>query len=147
MRKRFIFCILSNLIYWNFNVFASSVVSSYDSFNTSSFLCEYRINHCIEFIIGQEFLVFFFPRGFIYRSCQSNVWSLVILIIFTNQPSKMTELKDCKNYQENVSLSLAEEKLDEKNEWKFSNQSGEVMYASIYLTNRRRSFDFFVSLW
>ena len=58
----------------------------------------------------------------------------------------MTELKDCKNYQENVSLSLAEEKLDEKNEWKFSNQSGEVMYASIYLTNRRRSFDFFVSL-
>ena len=43
----------------------------------------------------------------------------------------------------NVSLSLAKGKLDEKNEWKFSNQSGEVMHASIYLTNRRKSFFFF----
>ena len=57
----------------------------------------------------------------------------------------MTRLKDCESFQEHVSLSLAKEKkLDEKNEWKFSNQSGEVMHASIYLTNRRKSFFFSV---
>ena len=42
----------------------------------------------------------------------------------------------------NVSLSLAKRKLAEKNEWKLSKQSAEVMHASIYLTNRRRSFFF-----
>ena len=57
----------------------------------------------------------------------------------------MTGLKDCKSCQENVSLSLAERKLAEKNEWKFSNKSGKVMYASIYLTNHRRSFLFCLS--
>ena len=31
------------------------------SFNVSSFLCEYRINHCIKFVTGQKFAVFFFP--------------------------------------------------------------------------------------
>ena len=30
------------------------------------------------------------------------------------------------------------------NEWKSSNQSDEVMYASIYLTNRKRGFFFFL---
>ena len=78
--------------------------------------------------------------------CQSNVWSLVISDYFyktTNQlwteDSKMTGLKDCKSCRKNVSLSLAKGKLEEKNEWKFSNQSGEVMYPSkIYLTNRKK---------
>ena len=51
----------------------------------------------------------------------------------------MTVLKDCKSSQENVSLSLAKKKLDEKSEWKFPN---EVMYASLYLRNRSRSFFF-----
>ena len=62
----------------------------------------------------------------------------------------MTGIKDCKSCQENVSLSLAKGILDEKNkqtkknEWKFSNQPGEVMSASIYLTNRRTSFIFWL---
>ena len=56
----------------------------------------------------------------------------------------MTELKYCKTSQENVSLSLAKRKLDEKSEWKFSYQSGDVMYASIYLIYRRKSFFFSV---
>ena len=98
---------------------------------------------------------FFFPWGFIYRKCQNNVWSLVISDCFhktTNQlwikNSKMAGLKDWKSCQENVSLSLAKRKLAEKNEWNFSNQSGEVMYAYMYvynLTNRRRSFFFSVT--
>ena len=53
--------------------------------------------------------------------CQNSVWSLVISDYFhktTNQlwteNSKMTGLKDCKSYQENVSLSLANRKLDRK---------------------------------
>ena len=55
----------------------------------------------------------------------------------------MTGLRGCKSCQENVSLSLAKRKLAERNERKFSNQSSEVMHASIYLTNHRRSFFFF----
>ena len=35
-------------------------------------------------------------------------------------------------------------KTKKKNEWKFSNQPGEVMSASIYLTNRRTSFIFWL---
>ena len=80
------------------------------------------------------------------------LWS--ILIIFTKQPTnsglKIQDdwtLIDRKSCQENVLISLAKGKLDEKNEWKFSTQSGEVMYASIYLTNRRKSFFFFGSLF
>ena len=42
----------------------------------------------------------------------------------------------------NVSLSLAERKLAEKNECNLSKQTGEVTHASIYLTNYRRSFIF-----
>ena len=43
----------------------------------------------------------------------------------------------------NVSLSLAyKRKLTEKNEWKLSNQSSEVMHASICLTNCRKCFFF-----
>ena len=57
----------------------------------------------------------------------------------------MTGIKDYKSSQENISLSLDKGKLHEKmkSEWKFSNQSGEVMQAFIYLTNCRRSFLFF----
>ena len=47
----------------------------------------------------------------------------------------------------NVSLSLAKRKLAEKNEWNFFNQSGEVMHASIYLTNCTRSLFFWVTLF
>ena len=102
--------------------------SSRHSFNTSSFLCQFRINHCIKCITGGKFLVFFFPRGFLYQRCQNNVWSLVISDYFnktTNQlwteNWKMTVLKDCKSCQKSVSFSLAKGKLDEKNEWKFFN--------------------------
>ena len=58
----------------------------------------------------------------------------------------MTGLKDCKSCQKSISRSLAKGKLHKKNEWTFSNQSGEVMYASIYITNRRKSFFFSVTL-
>ena len=68
---------------------------------------------------------FFFPLGFIYRWFGNNVWSLVISDYFyktTNQlwieNSKMTGLKNCKRWQENVSLSLAKRKLAEKNAMK-----------------------------
>ena len=43
----------------------------------------------------------------------------------------------------NLSLSLAKKKLAEKNEWNLSNQWSEVMHASLYLKNCRRSFIFF----
>ena len=36
-------------------------------------------------------------------------------------------------FGQNVSFSSAKRKLAEKTEWKFSNQSGEVIYDSIYL--------------
>ena len=111
--------------------------SSCHSFNTSSLLCEYRIKHCVQFITCQKFLSFF-PRGFIYRRCQNNIWSLVISDYFrktTNQlwteNSKTTGLNDFKSCQKNGSLSLAKGKPDEKNEWRFSNQTDEVMCASI----------------
>ena len=64
------------------------------------------------FITGQKLLVFFYPRGFICRWCQNNVWFLVIIYFFhktTNQlsteNSKMTGLKECKSCQENVLLT------------------------------------------
>ena len=79
--------------------------NSCHSFNTLSFLCEYRINHCIEFITGQKFLVFF-RRNFLYGRCQIYVCSLVTSDYFhktTNQlwteNSRMTGLKDCKSCQ------------------------------------------------
>ena len=90
--------------------------SSYHLFNTSSFLCEYRINNCIEFTTDQQFLVLFLPTGFYISKV-----SLVIFDYFhktTNQlwtqNLKMTGLKDYKSCPENVSLSLAKGKLDEK---------------------------------
>ena len=41
------------------------------------------------FITGQKLLVFFYPRGFICRWCQNNVWSLVIIYFFSqnNRPT------------------------------------------------------------
>ena len=129
--------VMSNLIFWYFNVFAFRAVIP-NSFNTSSFWCECRINHCIEFITAQKFLVSFPSYGVLYRRCRNNL-SLNISHYFhktTNQPwienLLMAGLKDCKSFQWNVSLSLAKKKLAEKNEWKFSNQSVELMYASIY---------------
>ena len=60
----------------------------------------------------------------------------------------MTGLKDRKICRENVSLSLAKGEPDEKNEWKFSNQSVEVMYPSkIYLRNRKKKSFFFSVLY
>ena len=57
----------------------------------------------------------------------------------------MTGLKDCEISRKNVSLSLAKGEPDEKNEWKFSNQSGEVMHPSkIYLKNRKNNSFFSV---
>ena len=86
----------------------------------------------------------FFPTGF-YMSRISKQRLVVVnfcLFLQNNQTTldwkpKMAGLKNCKSCQENILLSLAKGKLDAKNEWKFSNQSGEVMSASIYLTNRR----------
>ena len=55
------------------------------------------------------------------------LWSF--LIIFTEQPTNSglkihkDGLKDCKCFQENVSLSLANRKLARKNYWKFFHQS------------------------
>ena len=125
---------MSNLIYWNFNVFAfSSVVAN--SFNTLPLWCEYRINHCIEFITGQNCLLSLPSHGNLYPRCRNNVWSLII----SNYSHKTNELWiESSNTewtkrmdQENVSLSLAKRKLAEKkNEWKFSNQSVEVIHAS-----------------
>ena len=123
-------------------------------------MCECRINLCIEFITGQKFLVLFLLTGFYISKVSKQrlvfgyFWSLVILDNFhktTNEiwteNSKMTWLKDCKSCRGNDLLSLAKGKPYEENEQKFSNQSGDVMYASIYLTNRRKSFFFSVTLW
>ena len=86
-------------------------------------------------------------------SKQIRLWSPLVISNYFHKTTnrglknkKMTWLKDCKSCQENVSHSLAKRKLAEKNEWKFSNQSGETRYASIYLKNRKRSF-FFCFFW
>ena len=76
----------------------------------------------------------------------------LFLIIFKKHPTnsglkfKNEWTKRLQKLLKNVSLSFTKGKLDEKNEWKFSNQSGEVMYASMYLTKRRNSFFFSVTL-
>ena len=76
---------------------------------------------------------------FIYRRCRKNLWSLVISNYFhktTNKlwikNSKMTEPKDCKGCQENVSLSLAKRRLGEMNESFLINQvrSCMLLYTS-----------------
>ena len=94
--------------------------------------------------------IFYAMYSFIYHRCRNNVCSLVISDYFHHKAtkqlwikdSKMSGLKDFNSFQENFSLSLAKRKLNEINEWKFSNQSGEVMYAFIRLTNCRRSLFF-----
>ena len=55
----------------------------------------------------------------------------------------MTVLKDCKSSQENVSLSLAKKKLAEKNEWKFSYQSGEKPCMLPYTSEIAAEVSFF----
>ena len=116
-----------------------------------------RLKYCVRLILcwKNSFFVFrqkvcssfFFPRTFIYRRCRNNIWSLGISKYFhkTNKQlwienSEMTGLKDCKSCKEYISLSLAERKPHEKNEWKFSNQLAEVMYASLYLPDCRIRF-------
>ena len=77
------------------------------------------------------------------------LWS--ILIIFTklfpqlwikNFKNAWTKRMEIIPRKINVSLFSAKRKLAEKNEWNLSNRSGEVMHASIYLTNCRESFFF-----
>ena len=70
--------------------------SSYHSFNTLSFWCEYRINHCIESILWSKVSSFFFSWGFIYWQCQNNVWSLVIWLF--SQNNRATLHWKLKNY-------------------------------------------------
>ena len=62
--------------------------SSCHSFNTLSFLCEYRINHYIEFITGQKLLIFF-SQGFYTSkvSKQRLVFSYFWLFSQHNQPN------------------------------------------------------------
>ena len=58
--------------------------SSCHSFNTSSFLCEYRSNNCIEFITGQK--SFFSSHGISHIEGVKTTFGLwSFLIIFTKQ--------------------------------------------------------------
>ena len=131
---------MSNLIFWNFNLFAFSAVVA-NSCNTSSLWCEYRIDHCTEFITGQTFLVSFPSYGILYRRHRNSILSLVISDYFhktTNQHwienSKMTGLKDCKIFLENVSLSLAKRKLTE---WMEMEVSRKKMNGSFLISQLR----------
>ena len=125
--KQFIFCVLSNLIYWNFNVFAfSAVVIIHLTHYHSGVNTELTIAENLFF--GQKFLVSS-SHGVLYIDSVKTTfghWSSDCSHKITEQPcienSKITGLKDCKSCQENVSLSLAKRKLAKKNEWKFSNQ-------------------------
>ena len=102
--KQFIFCILSNLIYWNFNVFAFIAVVAIH--NTSSSWCEYKINHCTEFITGQKFLVSFSYQGVSYIEGVETTFGLwSFLIIYTKQPTN-SELGIYKWLDKNVSHVL-----------------------------------------
>ena len=76
----------------------------------------------MESIIGQKCLVFFSSRRFHISMVpkQRLVFGNFGLFLQNNQPTldqklKNGRLKDCKNYQENVSPSLAKRKLAEKN--------------------------------
>ena len=100
----------------------------------------------------------FFSHGVLYvKGVKTTIGLWSFLIIFTTDHSnkqplwtenlKITGLKDCKNYQENISLSLANKKMDEKNEWKFSNQSGESCILHIpYSSQTLKKLLFFGSL-
>ena len=83
--KQFIFCNLSNLIYWNCHSFAFSAVVA---IHTSSFWCEYRINYCVEFITGQKFVLSFSSHGVLYiKGVETTFVLWLFLIIFTKQPT------------------------------------------------------------
>ena len=88
--------------------------SSCHSFNTTSFFCEYKINHCIEFITGQKFLVFF-PIEFNVSkvSKQRLVFDYFWLLSKNNQPTLDWKFKNdwTKRLQK-----LAKGKPGEKNE-------------------------------
>ena len=66
------------------------------SFNTSSFWCKYRINHCIEFITDQKFLVCISSDGVLYVAGVETTFGLwPFLIIFTkNQPTLNWKFKN-----------------------------------------------------
>ena len=150
MLKKFVYFVQFDLLEFQRFCFERS---SCHPFNTSSFWCEYRINHFIEFITGQKFLTSFPSHEVLYIVSKKKrfVFGHFWLFLQNKQPtlvenSKITVLKDYKRSQEDVSLSLAKRKLAETNKWKFFNQLGEVRYASIiYHTNRRRSF-FYLSV-
>ena len=62
--------------------------NSCHSFNTSSFLCEYRINYFIEFITGQKFVGSFSSHRVLYIEgvkTKFGLWSF--LIIFAKHPT------------------------------------------------------------
>ena len=87
--------------------------SSCHSFNTSSFWCEYRINHYTELITGQKFPVYFSSHGVLYIEGVETTFVLWSFFDYfhktTNQlwieNPTMTGLRDCKSCPENVSLS------------------------------------------
>ena len=117
--------------------------SSCHSFNTSSFLCEYRINNCIEFITGQKF--FFLPTGFHISkvSKQRLVFGHFWLFSQNNYSALGWKLKDGWNKRFHKLPRKCPTFLSQrKTEFKFSNESGEAMCASMYLTNGRKSFFF-----
>ena len=70
--------------------------SSYHLFNTSSFLCEYRINNCIEFTTDQQFLVLFLPTRFYISkvSKQRLVFGHFWLFSQNNQPTLDSKFKN-----------------------------------------------------
>ena len=86
-------------------------------------------------------------------SRQCFVFGHFLLFSQNNQPTLDWKFKNdwTKRLQKlprkiNVLLSLAKKKLAEKkNKWRLFNQSSEVLHASIYLTNPRRSFFFSVT--
>ena len=85
------FCILSNFIYWNFNVFCFQR-SSCHSFNTSLFWCQYRINQCTEF--DQKFLFLLVAFHISKVSKQRGLRSFLIILTkqTTNSGLKIKKL-------------------------------------------------------
>ena len=152
--KQFIFCILTNLICWNFNVFVfSAVVPIHLTLHHSAMNTE--LNIVENLLLAKSFYFLFLPICFYISkvSKQRLVFGHFWLFSQNNQPTLDWKLKNdwTKRLQKiqrkiNLSLSLAKRKLAEKNERNFSNQSVEVTHASIYLTNCRRSFIFSVYL-
>ena len=86
---------------------------------------------------------FLFPKGFLYRRFRNNIWSLVISGHFHKTTNQLW-IENSKMTTKILQKLPIKKKLAEENGWKFSYQSGDVIYVSIYLTNRRRSFFFWL---